>query len=154
MWLPIEQVAGFPGLNESCTPEKPYFERAYSVGTDGEHGFARVRFRPVAIDPDMGANIALAPRQIAVVVSASQVDAQGAVILFNGRGIVRPSFSVTEAVRFDAFDQEAFLLQAAGAAADEMVSFRKQFEAASLLIPPPSVATAPSETTNTTEEGN
>jgi len=134
MWIALTPLPGFPGLQDEWTPEKPYFERAYDAG---EQGIIRVRFVPTAVSADMNANIPLMPRQVATVASASLVDEEGAVILIDGRGIVRPSFSFTEGVRPGVTDIDEFLLTVAGLLADELVAFRAQATALALLIPPP-----------------
>ncbi len=142
MWTAITPVPGFPGLVDAWTPELPFFERAYDAG---EHGFIRVRFVPTIVSAEMPANIPLMPRQVAVVASASLVDDQGAVILINGRGIVRPSYSFTETVRPGVTTEAEFLLTVAGLLTDELVSFRAQADALSLLIPPPMPEVEPAE---------
>jgi len=140
MFTFIEPLPDFPGLHGEWTAERPYFERGYDAG---KHGLVRVRFEPTIVSAEMDANIPLMPRQVAVIASASLVDAEGAVILINGRGLVRPSYSFTEAVRPGVTTVDAFLLAVAGLLTDELVSFRAQAEALALLIPPPLPDPAP-----------
>lgn len=142
MWTFITPLPDFPGLQAEWTPERPFFERAYDAG---EHGFIRVRVVPTIVSAEMVANIPVMPRQVAVVASASLVDDQGAVILINGRGIVRPSYSFTEAVRPGVTTEADFLLAVAGLLVDELVAFRAQADVLWRLIPPPAEDAAASE---------
>ena len=134
MWVAIEQIPGFPGLQEQWTPERPFFERAYDAGT---HGVIRMRFTPQDVGTGMDANIPLMPRAVSLLASASLVDETGAVILFGERGIVRPARSFYQEVRPERIDVEAFLLTIAGEQANELVAFRTQMQSLSILIPPP-----------------
>jgi hypothetical protein len=139
MWVAIEQIQGFPGLQEQWMPERPFFERAYDAGP---HGIIRMRFTPQDVGTGMDANIPLMPRAVSLLASASLVDATGAVILFGERGIVRPARSFYQEVRPEPIDVEAFLLTIAGEQANELVAFRTQMQSLSILIPPPMPAPA------------
>lgn len=134
MWVPLTQIPDFPGLQDEWAPDRPYFERAYDAE---QHGIIRMRFTPVDVGTGMEANIPLQPRTVSLLASASLVDETGAVILFDGRGIVRPARSFGLEVRPEPIDVEEFLLRIAGEQANELVAFRTQRDALSILIPPP-----------------
>jgi len=140
MWIALTQIPDFPGLQDSWSPDRPYFERAYDAG---DHGIIRMRFAPQDVGTGMDANIPLMPRAVSLFASASLVDELGAVIIVSGRGIVRPARSFMQEVRPEPLDVEEFLLRVAGEQAMELVAFRSQMQALSILIPPPMPAPTP-----------
>ena len=136
--MTLELLASYPGLHQAWTPERPYFERAYRAGSD----VARVRFVPVGEEPaELGANIPVLPRHIAMLASASLVDPAGQVIIVNGRGLIRPPQSFVHAIGELTYDEGAFLLKAATSLVTELLAYRSQ-TSGSLLIPPPMTAGA------------
>ncbi|MCH4893374.1 MULTISPECIES: hypothetical protein [unclassified Sphingomonas] len=129
----LTHLPDYPGLHPAWTPERPYFERAYET-QDGE--VIRVRYAPAYRDPGMDVSIAIAPRDIALMVSASLVDEQGQVVKINGRGLVRPAEGTGVPPNANV-ELEPFLIKVARVRAEELLQFREQMVNLAVLIPPP-----------------
>jgi hypothetical protein len=125
-----------PGLHEAWTEDRPYFERAYTVAEE-PGAVVRMRFEPIAIPAMPEASIPTQTQNIYVRVSASLVDGDGQVVMVGGRGVIRPAGGFSQEVSGAvAFDQEHFIMCAAKTQAEDLIVFKRQLEAAPLLIPP------------------